>query len=43
MYKWKVSKYRKDKRTGSIKKIKRSDYLKSLFKEYERINKKERV
>lgn len=41
--KWKVSRFRKDRRTGSVRTIKRSDYLKQLFKEAEQINKREDV
>lgn len=29
--KWKVAPYRKDKRTGAISPIRRSEYLKDLF------------
>ncbi|MUK89138.1 hypothetical protein GMD78_12215 [Ornithinibacillus sp. L9] len=31
-YKWKVDPYRKDKRTGAISPVKRSEYAESLFR-----------
>ncbi|TCT23374.1 hypothetical protein EDD68_10788 [Melghiribacillus thermohalophilus] len=33
---WKTSKYRKDKRTGVLNSIPRSDYIKKLFQEEEK-------
>ncbi|MBP1950271.1 hypothetical protein [Virgibacillus litoralis] len=40
--KWTVNNYRRDKRTGVVNPIKRSEYMKQLFKEAEQAT-KERV
>lgn len=37
---WKISKYRKDHRSGPLQPIPRSNYIKSLFKETENMFKK---